>query len=87
MVAWRSFPSLLEDVKPLNIVRIGERWLLIDLDAAARIHDDRVGAKYSTAYNAPELVRPLCAEASRQVFICLYPILLATKNVISLANI
>eukprot|EP01037_Dinobryon_pediforme_P047065 gene47065-60862_t len=38
------------DVKPLNIVRMGTRWKLIDLDATCRIGKDNVGFKSSSAY-------------------------------------
>ena len=43
------------DVKPLNIVRVGTAWKLIDLDAACRINIDSVGLKSSTAYVPPEM--------------------------------
>ena len=43
------------DLKPRNVVRVGERWLLIDLDAAVQI-GSRLGAKRSTGYCAPELM-------------------------------
>jgi serine/threonine protein kinase len=42
------------DIKPLNIVRMGTSWKLIDLDAAAKIGVDPVGFKSSTAYMPPE---------------------------------
>ena len=42
------------DVKPLNIVRMGTRWKLIDLDATCRIGKDNVGFKSSSAYVPPE---------------------------------
>ena len=53
------------DVKPLNIVRVGTKWKLIDLDAACRMNTDKdkdtdtcsVGFKSSTAYVPPELFR------------------------------
>ena len=47
-------------MKPLNAVRVaakdGERWKLIDLDAAARIGVGHLGMKSSTVYAAPELL-------------------------------
>ncbi len=42
------------DIKPLNIVRMGTEWKLIDLDAAARLGEEAVGFKSSTAYMPPE---------------------------------
>ena len=46
------------DLKPLNIVRCPgsshEKYMLIDLDAAARIGVERVGRKHSSAYVPPE---------------------------------
>ena len=41
--------------QPRNIVRVGERWKLIDLDATVRI-GGHVGVKRSTGYNGPELL-------------------------------
>jgi serine/threonine protein kinase len=43
------------DCKPLNCLRIGEKWMLIDLDAAVPL-GGKVGAKYSSAFVPPELV-------------------------------
>ena len=42
--------------QPRNIVRVGERWKLIDLDATVRI-GEHVGVKRSTGYDGPELQR------------------------------
>lgn len=42
------------DIKPLNIVRHGSKWKLIDLDAACVIGIDAIGEKYSTAHVPPE---------------------------------
>ena len=43
-------------MKPLNIVRTGVVWSLIDLDAASRIGVEPVGHKSSSAYVPPEAV-------------------------------
>jgi Leucine-rich repeat (LRR) protein len=45
------------DLKPRNIVRIGDRFLVIDLDASARFDVETSGAKFSSSYAPPELVR------------------------------
>ena len=37
------------DIKPRNFMRLGERWKLIDWDAAVEIGAD-AGSKYSSAY-------------------------------------
>jgi serine/threonine protein kinase len=42
------------DVKPLNIMRKNSMWGMIDLDAAAKIGEDSVGLKSSSAYVPPE---------------------------------
>jgi serine/threonine protein kinase len=45
------------DIKPLNIVRLGERWKLIDLDAACELRSGaKAAAKFSSAYLPPEMV-------------------------------
>lgn len=44
------------DVKPLNVMRVGERWKLIDLDAAVPLGQP-AGAKFSSAFCPPELVQ------------------------------
>ena len=44
------------DIKPLNIMRIDNRLLLIDLDAACRIGVDSVGFKSSSAFVPPEAI-------------------------------
>jgi serine/threonine protein kinase len=44
------------DIKPLNIMRDGIKWKLIDLDAACRLNVDHIGSKSSTAYMPPEAV-------------------------------
>ena len=44
------------DIKPLNVVRIDDKWKLIDLDASCRIGVDTVGIKSSSAYIAPEIL-------------------------------
>ena len=44
------------DVKPLNIVRVGAQWKLIDLDAACAIGVEPVGHKSSSAYAPPEAI-------------------------------
>jgi serine/threonine protein kinase len=43
------------DLKPLNVMKAGGRWKLIDLDAAAQI-GHTVGLKSSTGYAPPELL-------------------------------
>jgi serine/threonine protein kinase len=44
------------DIKPLNIMRVGHRMKLIDLDASASTVDSYSGAKYSSGYSPPELI-------------------------------
>ena len=44
------------DIKPLNIVRVGAEWKLLDLDATCQIGIDVVGFKSSTACVPPELI-------------------------------
>ena len=44
------------DLKILNIVRIGGKWKLIDLDASCVIGQEAVGHKSSTAYCPPEVL-------------------------------
>ena len=44
------------DLKPLNIVRTGAQWKLIDLDAACEIGKEPVGHKSSSAYVPPEAI-------------------------------
>jgi hypothetical protein len=44
-----------QDLKPLNIMKVGEVWKLIDLDAAAKI-GKKAGLKSSTGYVPPELL-------------------------------
>jgi serine/threonine protein kinase len=44
------------DIKTLNIVRVGQHWKLIDLDAACEIGTEFVGHKSSSAYVPPELI-------------------------------
>jgi serine/threonine protein kinase len=45
----------LQDLKPLNIMKVEEDWKLIDLDAAATI-GEKAGLKSSTGYVPPELL-------------------------------
>jgi hypothetical protein len=47
-----SLPTPLQDLKPLNIMKVGEDWKLIDLDAAAGI-GEKAGLKSSTGYVPP----------------------------------
>ena len=42
------------DLKPLNIVRQGGSWKLIDMDANCTLMEEYVGSKSSTAYVPPE---------------------------------
>jgi serine/threonine protein kinase len=44
------------DIKPKNIIRIGHRVKLIDLDASAMFDVGFSGAKFSSAYAPPELI-------------------------------
>jgi len=44
------------DVKSKNIVRMGHRVKLVDFDASANIHEDYVGAKFSSAFVPPEMI-------------------------------
>ena len=44
------------DIKPLNIVRMGAQWKLIDLDAACHINEEAAGQNTSTAFMPPEAV-------------------------------
>ena len=44
------------DLKTLNVVRIGGKWKLIDLDASCMIGQEAVGHKSSTAYCPPEVI-------------------------------
>ena len=46
------------DIKPLNIMRdFRGRWVLIDLDASARIGVEAAGVKLSEAYCCPQVAR------------------------------
>ena len=42
------------DIKPLNIVRRGAKWTLIDMDACCRLGKDAIGLKSSTSVMPPE---------------------------------
>ena len=44
------------DLKPLNFVRIGGQWKLIDFDASCAIGKESVGHKSSSAYVPPEAI-------------------------------
>lgn len=45
------------DIKPLNIMRVGTEWKLIDMDASVNFKtNDYVGAKHSSAYIPPEML-------------------------------
>ena len=44
------------DLKPMNIMRTGATWQLIDLDAACEISKESVGHKSSSAYVPPEAI-------------------------------
>ena len=48
-----------QDVKPRNVVRVGMRWQLIDLDAAVPFGEE-VGHKWSSGFAAPELAERKC---------------------------
>eukprot|EP01030_Chromulinospumella_sphaerica_P034287 gene34287-biopygen5045 len=49
------------DLKPLNIVRVGGDWKLIDFDAACRIDVDHTGLKSSSAFCPPESIYVDCS--------------------------
>ena len=49
------------DLKHRNIVFIGGKWKLIDLDASAKVDTMRPG-KYSEAFTSPELEKVLLPE-------------------------
>ena len=42
------------DLKQRNVIRLGEKWVLCDMDAAAHF-EEPIGSKTSTAYCPPEL--------------------------------
>eukprot|EP01041_Mallomonas_annulata_P004901 gene4901-9775_t len=44
------------DIKPLNVVRMGTQWALIDLDASCVLGVQTIGTKSSTAYICPEAI-------------------------------
>ena len=46
------------DCKQRNIVRLGDRWILCDMDAATKL-EEPIGEKNSTAYCPPELAQIL----------------------------
>ncbi|KAG1654352.1 hypothetical protein FOA52_011847 [Chlamydomonas sp. UWO 241] len=49
------------DVKPLNVMRIGETWRLIDLDVTQQINEAFGSKAPSSGYCAPELAKALLA--------------------------
>ncbi|KAG1674224.1 hypothetical protein FOA52_013844 [Chlamydomonas sp. UWO 241] len=49
------------DVKPLNVMRIGETWRLIDLDVARKVGQPFGSKAPSSGYCAPELAKALLA--------------------------
>ncbi|KAG1674225.1 hypothetical protein FOA52_013845 [Chlamydomonas sp. UWO 241] len=49
------------DVKPLNVMRIGETWRLIDLDVARKVGEFFGNKSPSSGYCAPELAAALLA--------------------------
>ena len=55
------------DLKPLNIVRLGTQWKLIDFDGSCRLREDTVGSKYSSAYVPPEMIVNDCT--SNKIFV------------------
>ena len=56
-VQYMHGPGVLHaDLKPLNIVRVGAQWKLIDLDAACEIGNEHMGHKSSSAYVPPEAI-------------------------------
>jgi serine/threonine protein kinase len=54
------------DVKPLNIVRVGQNWCLIDLDVACKIGSGFGSKKPSTGYCPPELAALLLENKHRE---------------------
>ena len=54
------------DIKPRNIVRVGERWKLIDLDAAVKVGEP-IGRKYSGGYAPPEFIWQLLRRNDKTV--------------------
>eukprot|EP01036_Dinobryon_divergens_P037020 gene37020-48316_t len=44
------------DIKPLNVVRMGTQWALIDFDASCVLGVQAIGTKSSTAYICPEAI-------------------------------
>lgn len=64
------------DVKPLNAIRVGGRWKIIDLDAAAPVESGFLGLKSSTAVSwecGPAVMMPhtrcFCISAPRGTFL------------------
>jgi serine/threonine protein kinase len=51
-----SFGLIHGDLKPLNIVRVGAHWKLIDLDATSKIGVEVHLSKFSSAYIPPESI-------------------------------
>jgi serine/threonine protein kinase len=49
-----SFGILHGDINPMNIVRLGKKWKLLDLDNASRIGEDAIGDKISSSFAPPE---------------------------------
>jgi hypothetical protein len=64
---WTSFRPL-QDLKPLNIMKVGEDWKLIDLDAAAKIGDN-AGLTSSTGYVPPGTCTWRSAEFSLDIIV------------------
>jgi len=63
------------DVKPLNVMRMKGRYLLIDMDAAAQFGEP-AGAKSSSAFIPPEMVHEFKEEKTRRACVKV-PLLLA----------
>ena len=49
------------DLKPLNIMRVGETWRLIDLDASCPIRQRFGNKRPSTGYCPPEMADAIAA--------------------------
>jgi serine/threonine protein kinase len=51
------------DIKPRNLVRVGEAMMIIDLDASAAIGSEHSWSKHSSAYMPPEAIEVIGGDA------------------------